>query len=112
MIISNKLKLTVTSRSSITDLFKKSVPCLKKRGIKILKAPTDKQGKILIVVSAKAGNAVVRNLFKRRVKSIFREHLLYLLPYNFIIIGYKVGVENSFSQLESLLLSLKGKLHT
>lgn len=112
MTISNKLKLTVTSRSSIIDLFKKSVPCLKKRGVKILKAPTDKQGKILMIVSAKSGNAVVRNLFKRRIKSIFREQSLYLLPYDFIIIGYKTGVENSFSQLESLLLSLKNVLST
>jgi ribonuclease P protein component len=107
MTISNKLKLTITSRSSISDLFEKSTPCLKKRGIKILKTPTDKQGKILLVVSAKSGNAVVRNLFKRRIKSIFRQHSLYLLPYDFVIIGYKMGVENSFSELENLLLSLR-----
>ena len=107
MATSHKLKLTVTSRSSITQLFNTSVPCLKKRGIKILKAPSDKQGKFLFVVSAKAGNAIARNLFKRRVKSIIREESLYLLPYDFIIICNKVGLENSFLQLKNLLLSLK-----
>lgn len=107
MISSSKIKLTVTTRSSINELFKKAVPCLNSKGIKILKAPTLKQGKILIIASARSGNAVARNLFKRRVKSIFREHILYQLPYDFIIIAHKVGLENSFYQLKSLLLSLK-----
>lgn len=102
-----KLKLTVTSRSNINELFEKAVPCLKSSGIKILKIPTDKQGKILLIVSAKAGNAVVRNLFKRRVKSIFREEILYILPYDFIIIGSKRGLENSFTQLHKILITLK-----
>ncbi len=106
----SKLKLTVTSRSNINDLFQKAVPCLKTSGIKILKIPTDKQGKILLVVSAKAGNAVVRNLFKRRVKSIFREYTLYLLPYDFIIIGSKIGLENSFAQLHKIFTSLKDRV--
>lgn len=102
-----KVKLTVTSRSAIVELFEKSIPCLKRSGIKILKTPTVKQGKILLVVSAKSGNAVARNLFKRRVKSIFREHALYLLPYDFVIIGNKGGLEISFAHLEKILLMLK-----
>lgn len=102
----NKLKLTITSRSSIALSFKNALPCLKTAGIRILKVPTDKQGKILLVVSAKAGNAVDRNLFKRRIKSIFRQHSLYLLPYDFVIIGSKRGLENSFSKLENIFLSL------
>jgi ribonuclease P protein component len=106
----SKLKLTVTSRSNINQFFQKAVPCLKTSGIRILKIPTDKQGKILLVVSAKAGNAVARNLFKRRVKSIFREHTLYLLSYDFIIIASKIGLENSFTQLHTIFTSLKDHL--
>lgn len=106
-LLHKNVKLTVTSKIAIQALFKNSIPCLQVSGLRILAAPTDKQGKILFIIPAKSGNAVHRNLFKRRVKSLFRENKLYLLSYDFVIIVYKKGLELPFSTLEKLFLSLK-----
>lgn len=65
----------------------------------------DQLGKLLIVVSKKIGNAVVRNLVKRRLKAIFYQEELY--KYNaHIMVICKPNIEKiSYKELKDLLLN-------
>lgn len=65
--------------------------------------------RIGIVVSNKIGNAVCRNLVKRRIRFIVREHLPRLSSGQ-VIISTHSGVEKlSFDQLQSCIVKLLTK---
>lgn len=61
-------------------------------------------GKLLIVISKKIGNAVVRNLVKRRLKAIFYQEELY--KYNsYLMIICKPNIEKiAYKALKDFLL--------
>ncbi len=63
-------------------------------------------GRILVITSRKIGNAPKRNKIRRRLKSIFYEDKLYELPYDCVVIAKKEGIELSFDQLKTTLLSI------
>jgi len=68
-------------------------------------------GRILIILPKKIGVAPLRNLIKRRVKSIFYQEMIYNLKYDFVFIAQK-GIENvSFKDLKNIFLNLYNKLN-
>ncbi len=75
-------------------------------GLDIKVAPkTGDFGKILVVTSAKAGNAPQRNLIRRRLKAIFYEEHLYTSAFSWIIFIKKESQAYTFSELKQLLIS-------
>ena len=74
------------------------------RGIRILTAPTQGElGRILIVTPKKSGSAPERNLFKRRVRALFREKKLFNKKIDFVIITSKQGINIKFKILACLI---------
>lgn len=60
-------------------------------------------GKILIITPRKSGNAIQRNLFRRRVKAIFYEDELYKTTKTFALYAYKDGIALSHSEIKAFL---------
>ncbi len=60
--------------------------------------------RILIIASTKTGTAPKRNLFKRRLKSIFYENKLFEQPDDIAVIARNGALELSFDQLKKILL--------
>lgn len=72
----------------------------------ILNAPRAlSHGRILVVTSRKIGNAVKRNRVRRRIKALFYERNLFLSPFDWVVIVKKGGVDLSFKDLETILVS-------
>lgn len=64
-----------------------------------------------ITVSAKLGNAVVRNRIRRRLREIYRLHEPLFSPgYDIVIVARGSAVGASYSQLECAFSSLAAKL--
>ena len=61
-------------------------------------------GKLLIVTPRSCGKANQRNLFRRRVKSIFYSNKLYLYPVNSVLIAYKNAMMHDFDHLQEFLI--------
>lgn len=61
--------------------------------------------KILIVTPKKIGSAPVRNLLKRRLKSIFYEEKLYEQPYTYAFLCKKGSPGLGFAELKNVLLN-------
>ncbi len=101
----NAKKISSFSRLEISELFKTVRPRIKCSGLRILtgQISSDRPGKILIVTSRKTGNAPERNLFRRRLKAIFREHKFYKKNILFLVIATKEGVQNSFTKILHLM---------
>ncbi len=67
-------------------------------------APRQKDfARILVIASAKTGSAPKRNLFKRRLKSIFYENKLFEQPDDIAVIARNGSLELSFDQLKKIL---------
>lgn len=66
-------------------------------------APKSESGKLLVISSKKTGNAVTRNLIKRRLKSIFSQKKIYLLNRDVIIICNKQITTLAFQDLTNQL---------
>ena len=83
-----------------------------KRGVKIpgLKLVSSKEtsighGKLLVITPRAAGNAVKRNLMRRRIKSIYYQQKLYQNLNYHILIVYKEAVLIPYKDLEAFLIS-------
>ncbi len=77
-------------------------------GLKILQSDTQEElsyGKLLIVVPRKSGKAHKRNLFRRRIKSIFYTQKLYQKPVISILFGYEQALSLTFDELKDFLMS-------
>lgn len=66
--------------------------------------PTDKIGKLLIIIPRKVGNAPERNLIRRRLKSIFYENQIYKHLYNFLIFCKPPIVKLKYEVLKNILI--------
>jgi len=92
------------TKSEIATIFKQARRCLKHSGLDILLNPKmHDAGRILIVASAKVGNAVKRNKIRRRLKALFYEKKLMDQAYDCFVIIKKEGIELSFDELSALL---------
>jgi len=103
-------KISSFLRSEISQLFKRARIRVRFSGVRILTASTSSsRGRILIVTPRACGNAPQRNLFRRRIRAIFREHKLFEYSKDFVIITDKRGASLPFSKLCQLLLSAAEK---
>lgn len=62
-------------------------------------------GKLLVVVPRRVGNAVVRNLIRRRLKSIFWEAQLYKQQGFSVVFVYPKAASFTFDQLRDFLIA-------
>jgi len=116
------------SQKEVSCLFENATIKFSWRGLKLLQAPLDcfstlcslgqtdnfdaskefenknKFGKLLIITPRGCGKANQRNLFRRRVKSIFYSNKLYLYPANSILIAYKNAMTHDFDHLQEFLI--------
>jgi ribonuclease P protein component len=98
-------KISSFSRTEISNAFKRSRLKVRYSGLKLLVAPSDAEhGKLLIVTPRRSGNSPQRNLFRRRMKSLFRENNLADKKIVLIALVDRNGIELSFKKLEQLVL--------
>lgn len=98
-------KISSFSRTEISDAFKQARLKVRYSGLKLLVAPSDqKHGKLLLITPRRSGNAPTRNLFRRRMKAIFKENNL--LEKNVVLIAIvdSNGIALSFKKLQQLVL--------
>ncbi|MCF7900299.1 ribonuclease P protein component [Candidatus Babeliales bacterium] len=101
-----RIKLSSFSRTEISDAFKRARLKVRYSGLKLLVAPSDRgHGKLLIVTPRRSGNSPQRNLFRRRMKALFRENNLSKHSITLIALVDRNGIELSFKKLEQLVLS-------
>ncbi|MEX0940557.1 MAG: ribonuclease P protein component [Candidatus Babeliales bacterium] len=97
-------RISVFSKPEIQQLFKQARTCLNEQGLEVRLAPQKKEyGRILVVISRKAGNAVKRNLIRRRLKHIFYQESLFNHGLDCIVLARKEAMNLSFEQLKKLL---------
>ena len=76
--------------------------------IYIEKKDSDEPYKFGISVSKKIGNAVIRNLYKRRIRNII-DKKVYKKGFNCVIILRKNALDVPFDKLENSLISILNK---
>ncbi len=101
--------ITKFSKQEIDQLFKNSKRIFSNDAATILAAPrTLDFARVLLVTPRTIGNAVIRNLLRRRLKSIFYQEKLYqTLTHDIVVIARKPLTTYSFEQLEALLRDIK-----
>jgi ribonuclease P protein component len=99
--------LTQLSRKEITALFKRSKIIKNYPEFSARCAPkTNENGRLLLVVSHKVGNAPTRNKLRRQLKAIFYEEHLYAQGYDWIITVRPAITSLSFQELRARMLEL------
>ncbi len=69
------------------------------------------ENRVGITASAKLGNAVKRNLLRRRLKAIYRIHEQEFAPgYDLIVVCRTKGISASYADLERAYLSLAKRM--
>lgn len=101
------------TKTEISTLFKQATMRVRSNGLRIMTAPTSGQlSRILMIASRKTGNAPQRNLFKRRLRSLFREEKFFEKKVDFIVITDKTGAALPFQKLKELFSSAFERSHT
>jgi len=104
--------ITKFSKQEIDQLFKNSKRIARNEHATVLASPRSKNfARILIILPKTVGNAVARNLLKRRLKNIFYQEKMYrTLNYDIVLIGRKPLTTLSFQKLKEFLKKIDGKL--
>ena len=98
-------RLSSFSKTEIKKLWQNAQLKVKQPGILVFTAPqSGPTGRVLLVIPKAAGTAPERNLFKRRVRSIFKEEKLTERGYDCIVRAHKNGVIIPFETLKTHLL--------
>lgn len=96
----------MASQTEIRQLFNKARRVLKHPGLDLLIATTSEpKGKLIVVTPGRIGNAVARNLIRRRIKAIFDQEHLRSQGFDFVVFVKKDGTKLSYEQLKHLILS-------
>lgn len=97
---------TAFKPSDVRQIFNESKRVLKTHAGVFLAAPHARNyGKVLIILPKMIGNAVVRNLTRRRIKGIITKHRCYEQPFDLIIIARTPITELSYQELDQLILT-------
>jgi ribonuclease P protein component len=92
------------TKKEISQLFLTAKRVVRHPGLDILMAPASLPlGRLLVVTSAKIGNAPDRNRVRRRLKAIFYERRLSELLFDCIVIVKKNGIQLKYDQLENII---------
>lgn len=62
--------------------------------------------RLLVVVSSRIGNAVMRNRCKRIIREVFRKKMKGIVGYDFMIIARSLIKGSKYSEIESEILEL------
>lgn len=101
----SRIKISSFSRTEISNAFKRARLKVRYSGLKLLLSPSDRgYGKLLIVTPRRSGNSPQRNLFRRRMKALFRENNLSEKSITLIAIVDRNGIELPFKKLQELVL--------
>lgn len=85
-MIGSARDLTRWKKTEISTLFRKARTVERNPVFDIRVAPTaSTYGRLLVVIPKKVGSAPYRNLLRRQVKSLFYEHKLFTLGFDWII---------------------------
>ena len=97
--------LTKFSKTEIELLFSSIKLKYRKLGLEILLAPISLDyGRMLICVARRFGNAPDRNLFKRRLRSIFYEEQLFKKEFDWVfVVKSKAGLKLDFNSLKNTI---------
>ena len=89
----------------VTETLKKTRRIHHGAAFNICVAPQQKErARLLVVTSRKVGNAVERNLLRRRIKALFYEEKTYLKGFDWIIFCKKEATKLYFPDLKKILL--------
>ena len=103
--------LTQWKQHEIEKFFKTSTRPCKHQGLDVRVAKSDgKIGRILVITPAKAGNAIQRNRFKRRIRMIFYAEKLFTHGFDWMVLVNNKGIELPFHELKSFLLCVAKNL--
>lgn len=99
--------LTKFTQQEVRNLFKNSRTKVREHGIdvRLTKQSLAAYGRVLIVIPRTFGNAVKRNLMRRRVKSVFYQEKLFLKGFDSIVLINNRAAALSFIQVQDILLT-------
>jgi ribonuclease P protein component len=96
--------ISVFSRVDAQQLFQRARTIIRQNGLEIRCAPKSLDyGRVLIIIPRTVGNAVTRNLIRRRLKSIFFENSFYERNFDCIILVKKAASTLSFDELKRIV---------
>jgi ribonuclease P protein component len=98
--------ITQWHKKEIIRLFRTAKRSMVRAGLDIRLASRSNPeiSRILIVIPKKVGSAPVRNLIRRRLKSLFFEKQLYTEPYDWLILVRPEAAQLSFAELNDLIM--------
>lgn len=102
-------ELRLKRNKDFSYLYRKGIK-LKGKYISIYKLRSSSEMKIGFSLSKKIGNAVVRNLYRRRLQEIFREEIGNLAPSKYVVVAFPNIKESSFKDLKEDVLNLIEKM--
>ncbi len=99
-------KISSFTKQEIIHLFKTAHSVVRVPSLEIRKAPASAdQGRILLVIPRRVGNAVKRNTLKRRLKAIFFEEQLATKNVDFIVLAKSPdATQLTFQELKTMLI--------
>lgn len=90
--------------TAIQTIIKTSKRLVKNQWIDIKITPAkEREGRLIVIAPRKAGNAVARNQFKRRVRAIFREKKLNQTKFDWVFFAKPEVRSCSYKALQDLV---------